>query len=137
MEMGALCTVTLDRGAGTSRDGDISSKWIRKRCAVLRDSWEKIKLKGAAMQEVRQALEDLNQAWRNKRFDLLEQCFDDDVVMRGPELKELGRGRSLVVQSYRDFMQKSDVIDYTESNHFVHEWSNTAVAGFDWSMTWI
>ncbi len=44
---------------------------------------------------------------------------------------------SPVVQSYVDFMQKSDVKDYTESNHFVHSWDHTAIAGFDWSMTWV
>jgi hypothetical protein len=96
-----------------------------------------MRLKEVAMQEVRQALDHLNQSWLKKRFDLLEQCFDEDVVMTGPGFKELCRGRSHMVQSYRDFMQKSEVTEYIESNHFVHEWGNTAVAGFDWSMTWI
>ena len=89
-----------------------------------------------AVQDVRQALDHLNQAWRDKRFDLLEQCFDDDVVMKGPGFKELCRGKSRLVQSYAEFMQQSDITEYSESNHFVHEWGNTAVAGFDWSMTW-
>jgi hypothetical protein len=88
-----------------------------------------------AMDEVRHALDSLNLAWRTRRFDILDQFFDEDIVMRGPGLKELVRGRGLVVQSYRDFMQKSDVTDYAESNHFVHSWDHTAVAGFDWSMT--
>ena len=89
------------------------------------------------MNEVRQALDSLNHAWRTRRFDIFDQLFDDDIVMKGPGLKELARGRGPVVQSYVDFMQKSDVTDYTESNHFVHSWGHTAIAGFDWSMTWV
>lgn len=89
------------------------------------------------MQQVREALDYLNQAWRNRRFDLLEQCLDDDIVMKGPGFQELCRGKSVLVQSYADFMKRSDVTGYSESNHFVHEWGDTAVAGFDWSMTWI
>jgi hypothetical protein len=89
------------------------------------------------MNEVRQALDCLNQAWRTRRFDVLGRCFDDDIVLKGPGLRELARGRGPVVQSYIDFMQRSDVTEYTESNHFVHSWDHTAVAGFDWSMTWV
>jgi hypothetical protein len=59
------------------------------------------------------------------------------VVMMGPGLKELARGRGPVVQSYVDFLQLVRLTDYTESNHFVHSWDHTAVAGFDWSMTWV
>lgn len=89
------------------------------------------------MDDIRQALDDLNQAWRTRRFDALEQFFDEDVVMKGPGLKELARGKGRIVQSYVDFMQKSDVTEYAESNHFVHRWGHTAAAGFDWSMTWV
>ena len=89
------------------------------------------------MHEVREVLDSINKAWRTRSFEHLQQFFDDDIVVMGPGLKELGRGRALVVQSYVDFMQKSDVTDYTESNHFVHAWGHTAIAGFNWSMTWV
>jgi len=36
------------------------------------------------MDEVRQALDSLNEAWRTRRFDVLDQFFDDDIVMKGP-----------------------------------------------------
>jgi hypothetical protein len=57
------------------------------------------------MDEVRQALDSLNHAWRTKRFDVLDELFDEDIVMKGPGLKELARGRGPVVQGYVDFMQ--------------------------------
>ena len=89
------------------------------------------------MDEVRQTLDSLNLAWRTRRFDDLAEFFDDDIVMKGPGLKELARGKGAVVQGYADFMQKSEITEYTESNHFVHAWDLTAIAGFDWSMAWV
>jgi hypothetical protein len=33
-------------------------------------------------------------------------------------------------------MAKSTIVEYKESNHSVDEWATTAVATFEWSMTW-
>jgi hypothetical protein len=89
------------------------------------------------MDDVRQTMERLNQAWRNHRFEELHEYFDDNIVMHGPELKELVRGRERLVQSYVDFMGKSQVTAYSESNYYVHQWQTSAVVGYDWSMTWV
>jgi len=86
--------------------------------------------------EVRQALDAINQAWRDQRFDDLSTLFDEDIVMRGPGLKEYGRGRQPVVQSYVQFMAQSKVIEYRESNHAIDLWGDTAVATYDWAMTY-
>lgn len=88
------------------------------------------------MSDVQQMLERLNQAWKSRKFEELHQYFDDNIVMLGPGLKELVRGREGLVQSYVDFMTKSQVIEYRESNHFAHDFQTSAVAGYDWSMTW-
>jgi hypothetical protein len=87
--------------------------------------------------EVRRALDGLNAAWRERRFADLAACFDEAVVMRGPGLIELVRGREAVVRSYAEFMTKSTITEYAESGHAVDRWGETAVARFDWSMTWI
>src|SRR5262249_4289479 len=88
------------------------------------------------MSDVLQMLEQLNQAWKSRKFEELHQYFDDNIVMLGPGLKELVRGREGLVQSYVDFMTKSQLIEYRESNHFAHDFQTSAVAGYDWSMTW-
>ena len=87
--------------------------------------------------EIRRALDGLNAAWRERRFADLATCFDDAVVMRGPGLIELVRGRDALVKSYADFMTKSEITEYAESGHAVDRWGDTAVARFDWSMAWI
>ena len=89
-----------------------------------------------AISEVRTALDTLNAAWRERRFDDLSACVDEHVVMRGPGLQELLRGRDALVKSYADFMAKSDVTEYVESGHAVDRWGTTAVARFDWTMAW-
>ena len=61
--------------------------------------------------EIRRALDGLNAAWRERRFADLATCFDDAVVMRGPGLIELVRGRDALVKSYADFMAKSEITD--------------------------
>jgi hypothetical protein len=66
----------------------------------------------------------------------LSQCFDENVVMKGPSFKELLRGREALVQSYVDFMTNSELIEYSESNHSIDRWGLTAAAVYDWSMIW-
>jgi hypothetical protein len=88
------------------------------------------------MDEIRQALDDLNRGWRDRRFSDLGQFFDENVVMKGPHLKELLRGRDALVQSYVDFMARSELVEYTESNHRIDRWGLTAAAAYDWWMTW-
>jgi hypothetical protein len=87
--------------------------------------------------DVRRALDALNAAWRERRFADLAACLDEHVVMRGPGLVELARGRDALVTSYADFMAKSDITEYVESGHAIDRWGGTAIARFDWSMTWI
>jgi hypothetical protein len=87
--------------------------------------------------DVRRALDALNTAWRERRFTDLAASFDEQIVMRGPGLVELARGRDALVESYADFMTRSNVTEYVESGHAIDRWGTTAIARFDWSMTWI
>jgi hypothetical protein len=66
----------------------------------------------------------------------MAQFFDEDIVMKGPGLKEFGRGRQATIQSYVQFMAQSNVIEYAESNHAVDIWGDVAAATYDWEMTY-
>ena len=79
-----------------------------------------------AMNEIRQVLGELNRAWLERRFEDLSKFFDPDIVMKGPGLKEMARGRTALVQSYVDFMTRSKVLEYSESNHIVACWGSNA-----------
>ncbi len=88
------------------------------------------------MDQVRETLDAINQAWRERRFDDMAQFIDEDIVMKGPGLKEFGRGREAIIQSYVQFMAQSTVIAYAESNHAIDIWGDVAAATYDWEMTY-
>jgi hypothetical protein len=78
----------------------------------------------------------MNGAWLERRFEALPAFIAPDVVMKGPAVKELVRGRDALVQSYVDFMAKSTVLEYSEANHVIDLWGELAAVSYDWTMTW-
>ena len=88
------------------------------------------------MNDILRTLNELNGAWRERRFEDLARFFDPDILMKGPGLKELARGREALVKSYADFMAQSRIVDYAESDHFTHAWGDTAVVTYNWTMTY-
>jgi ketosteroid isomerase-like protein len=88
------------------------------------------------MDDVRQTLEAINQAWRERDFDALTDLFDENIVLKGPGLKELMRGRQTTIQSYVQFMAQSNVIQYQESSHAIDTWGAIAAVTYDWVMTY-
>jgi len=88
------------------------------------------------MDQVRKTLDAINQAWREGRFDALAELLDEHIVMKGPGLKELVRGRQAAIQSYVQFMAQSNVVEYAESNHAIDVWGTIAAATYDWAMTY-
>jgi hypothetical protein len=88
------------------------------------------------MNQVPKTLDAINQAWRERRFEALTELLDEHIVMKGPGLKELVRGRQAFIQSYVQFMAQSNVIAYAESNHAIDIWGGVAAATYDWMMTY-
>ena len=88
------------------------------------------------MEQVRQTLDAINGAWRQKNFSAMEPHLDENIVMKGPALKEYAKGRLAFIESYAQFMEKSHVTEYSESNHAVDTWGNVAAATYDWTMTY-
>jgi hypothetical protein len=86
--------------------------------------------------QVRARLDAINQAWRERRFDALGELFHENIVMKGPGLKELARGREACVQSYVQFMAQTNVVEYAESNHAINIWEDVAAVTYDWTMTY-
>ena len=88
------------------------------------------------MDEIRRALTDLNRAWQERRLDDLGAFFAEDVVMQGPAFQTLCSGRAALVKSYADFMARSQLLEFSASNHIVHRWGQVASIRYDWAMTW-
>jgi hypothetical protein len=88
------------------------------------------------MNTVREVLASMNQAWQRGDFNSMKPLLDENVVMRGPKLKQLLRGRDAFVESYVDFMRQSRLLEYSESGHEVDMWGEVAAICYDWKMTY-
>ena len=85
---------------------------------------------------VRSVLSRLDAAWRDKKFDTLNDCFAEDAVIVGPTYTtQYATGREACADSYREFARNPAILKYSESNHELHCWSGTAVYTFSWEIT--
>jgi len=82
----------------------------------------------------------INDAWIKQRGEAmtaaLNECFAEDVVMRGPGFAFLGKGRDLVVQSYHDFVSQAEVKSVSLDEPEIDVTGETATAQYKWAMTY-
>ena len=88
------------------------------------------------MNELIAVVENLNRTWLERRFDDLRVVFDENAIMRGPKLVELGRGSGVIAASYAQFMSQSDVTDFSGSNYAAETWGDCAAVTYDWTITY-
>jgi ketosteroid isomerase-like protein len=79
---------------------------------------------------------EFNRMWLERRFEDLTQILADDIIMRGPQLVELGRGRDICVESYRKFMDSAEVLEFSQTNESANAWGDTAAVTYQWTMTY-
>jgi ketosteroid isomerase-like protein len=85
---------------------------------------------------IRSVLARLDAAWRNKQFDALDECFDENAIIVGPTYStQYATGRAACADSYREFARNPAIIQYAESNHQLHSWPDSAVYTFSWEIT--
>jgi Domain of unknown function (DUF4440) len=89
---------------------------------------------------IRDLLSRINNAWTKQRGEAmtsaLNECFAEDVVMRGPGFAFLGKGRDLVVQSYHDFVSNAEVKSLSLDDPEIDVTGETATAQYKWAMTY-
>jgi hypothetical protein len=90
---------------------------------------------------IRDLLSRINNAWINQRGEAmtaaLNECFAEDVVMRGPGFAFIGKGRDLLVQSYRDFISNAEVKSVSLDEPEIDITGETATAQYKWTMTYV
>lgn len=79
-------------------------------------------------QKIEQLIEQLNDAWLNDKLDNMEKLFHKRVVMIVPGTNRKIRGRELMIESYREFIEMSDVSDFRVQNMVIDVFDTTAVA---------
>jgi uncharacterized protein (TIGR02246 family) len=90
----------------------------------------------ADREAVRSLLRQINDAWRQGRPEELVEYFHPQIVLVHPGFSGRGEGRVACVQSYVDFLAAARVHEYTESDHQIDVWGDTAVATYRFVMAW-
>ena len=89
---------------------------------------------------IRDLLSRINDAWTKLRGEAmitaLNDCFAEDVVMRGPDFAFIAKGRDLLVQSYRDFISNAEVKSVSLDEPEIDVTGETATAQYKWTMTY-
>ena len=87
-------------------------------------------------EQIRSLLSRMNEAWLKGYTERLKECFHDDVVIRGPDLQEMGRGREPCVKSYGDFIRLATVREFKASEPAMDLFDNMAVAICPWEISY-
>jgi ketosteroid isomerase-like protein len=91
-------------------------------------------------EEIRLVLGKINDAWLKGRPEdlraVLDRCFHDDIVIKGPGFQAMGRGKEACVKSYADFERQARVRSCQLSEPEIDHAGDTAVATYSWEMTY-
>jgi hypothetical protein len=90
--------------------------------------------------EIRDVLSRINNAWSKLRGEAmtaaLNDCFADEIVMRGPGFVFLGKGRATAVQSYHDFVTQAEIKSVLLDEPQIDVAGDTATAQYKWTLTY-
>jgi hypothetical protein len=89
-----------------------------------------VEFKSQTHQQIWHTIQKLNKEWLNNKTDELAYYFHKDMVITGPDMKELSHNRAECIQSYKDFMSLAGVHDYKESDPAVNLVAYTAVVSY-------
>jgi len=79
---------------------------------------------------IRSVIKRIDAAWREKKFAGLDECFHEDAVIAGPKFAEYAVGGKACAASYREFAANAAVLEYSEFDHRLRLWPDTAVYTF-------
>jgi ketosteroid isomerase-like protein len=88
------------------------------------------------IEAIQEVLTRIGRAWKLKDFAGLDNCFDDDAVITGPDYVVYGKGRPACANSYREFALNAHVLAYSEAEYQLRVWGDVAVCTFAWEMTY-
>jgi ketosteroid isomerase-like protein len=82
----------------------------------------------ADVAQVRQIVGAIHHAWMTRRFGMLPQYFDPDVVVYPPGMETRVEGREACVKSYSDFASGATIQDFSVAEAAIDVYGATAVA---------
>jgi ketosteroid isomerase-like protein len=82
----------------------------------------------ADQQAIQDAVREINEHWRARRYDRIGALLAEEVVIAPPGFGRRVQGRSAYVQSYRDFDEAVTIAEFSAGDPAVDIVGDTAVA---------
>ena len=88
--------------------------------------------------EIGHLLRTINDSWLSNKPEevskVLTDCFHQDMVIKGCDLKTIAKGRKECVRSYAGFIQQAKVSAFSQDEPDIQVTDDTAVATYGWTI---
>lgn len=79
-------------------------------------------------------IQQINNAWLNKEYQLLESLLHENMQIVDADLNVLGEQRDACIQSYRDFVENANIENFEVCDPKVNAFDQTALVEYDFSI---
>ena len=86
--------------------------------------------------QITDLIKSINQAVAEGDLSKLDPHFHENVKIISHDLKVLGDGKAVCIQSYADFISKAKIKKYDDNVKDVFLYENTAIVFYNNTMTW-
>jgi uncharacterized protein (TIGR02246 family) len=90
----------------------------------------------SAVDEIRELIKQLNDAWVKGQPGELARFFPEDIVMALPGFAQRIEGRDACVASYEDFCSQASILDLKLAEPMIDVFGDTAVAAYAFEISY-
>jgi uncharacterized protein (TIGR02246 family) len=90
----------------------------------------------SAVDEIRELIKRLNDAWVKGQPGQLASFFREDIVMVHPDFAQRTEGRDACVASYEDFCKQAAILDFNLLEPIIDVFGDTAVASYAYEISY-
>jgi hypothetical protein len=88
--------------------------------------------------DIRDLLRTINDSWLSNNPDevskVLADCFHQDMVIKGCDLKTMAKGRDACVLSYAGFIRQAKISAFSQDEPDIQVTDDTAIATYGWTI---
>lgn len=88
--------------------------------------------------EIRELLRTINDSWVSNKPEevskVLSDCFHQDMVIKGCDLKTMAKGRDACVLSYVGFIKEAQISAFSQDKPDIQVTGDTAIATYGWTI---
>ena len=85
---------------------------------------------------IRKIIQIINGAWINNNLEILNDYFDDKMIIITQELKNKAAGREACIMNYKKFIETIILLDFNQGEPIIELWNNSAIAVYNYEITY-